>query len=237
MSVKRGHMVSKGYIRAWADRRNVVEVIDIQDRRGFPTSINDATVVSYVYDPEVLAHDLEMAYSHIEDVGIPVMVKLREGGHSLTDTERDSMIAFLDMHLNRGRYADQTKLRAPALVLKSGGEVEKAELHLGDVLLLSQSHPEVTTLRTLGLGLWEWKVWPVEGLVTGDGAVLLWGSSPKNAEICTVTFPISPTQLLVIGRDLPDGMPMNDRIASNSRRWIVGSRGSLNLDWADATNV
>lgn len=54
MGVKRGHMVSKGYIEAWADSRNVVDVIDIQDRRGFPTSIHNATVVSYVYDPKVL---------------------------------------------------------------------------------------------------------------------------------------------------------------------------------------
>ena len=147
------------------------------------------------------------------------------------------MIVFLDMHLDRGRYADQTKLRAPALVLKTGGEVEEAELRLGDVLLLSQSHPEVLRLPTLGLDKWEWKVWPVEGLVTGDGAVLLWGSSSKDAEICTVTFPLSPTRLLVIGRDLPDGVPMNDRIASNSKRWIVGVRVSLKLDWADATDV
>ncbi|WP_166805174.1 DUF4238 domain-containing protein [Cryobacterium sp. TMT2-4] len=237
MGVKRGHMVSKGYIEAWAVSQNVVDVIDIQDRRGFPSSIRNATVVSYVYDPKVLALDLEKAYSKIEDVGTPVIVKLRKGGQSLTDEERDAMIAFLDMHLDRGRYADQTKLRAPALVLKTGGEIEEAELGLGDVLLLSQSLPEVLRLPTLGLDQWEWKVWPVEGLVTGDGAVLLWGSSSKDAEICTVTFPLSPTRLLVIGRDLPDGVPMNDRIASNSKRWIVGVHGSLKLDWADATDV
>jgi hypothetical protein len=229
--------VSRGYIEAWADSRNVVEVIDIQDRRGFPTSINNATVVSYVYDSTVLTHDLEKDYSKIEDVGTPAIVKLRDGGQSLTDRERDAIIAFLDMHLDRGRYADQTKLRAPALVLKTGGEVQATELRLGDVLLLSQSLPEVLRLPTLGLDQWEWRVLPVEGLVTGDGAVLLWASSSEDAEICTVTFPLSPTRLLVIGRDLPDGVPMNDLIASKSKRWIVGVRGSLRLDWADATDV
>jgi hypothetical protein len=236
MGVKRGHMVSEGYIKAWADKRNVVDVIDVQDRRGFSTSVHNATVVSYVYDPNVLTRDLEKAYSKIEDFGTPVIVKLREG-ESLADEEFDAMITFLDMHLDRGRYADQTKLRAPALVLKIGGEVEEAELNLGDVLWLSQSLPEVRRLKTLGLDQWEWQAWPVEGLVTGDGAVLLWGSSTKDAEVCTVTFPLSPDRLLVIGRQLPDGVPMNDRIAFNSKRWIVGERGSLNLAWADATTV
>lgn len=236
MGVKRGHMVSEGYIEAWADKRNVVEVIDIQDRRGFPTSIHNATVVSYVYDPEVMVPDLERIYSKIEDAGIPVIVKLREGGQSLTDKERDAMIAFLDMHLDRGRYADQTKLRAPAVVLKTGGEVEAVELRLGDVLLLSQSHAEVLRLKSLGLDQWAWRVWPVDGLVTGDGAVLLWRST-KNAEICTVSFPLSPTRLLIIGEELPDGVPMNDRIASNSKRWLVGGRGSLRLNWANTTGT
>jgi hypothetical protein len=236
MGVKRGHMMSKGYIEAWADSRNVVDVIDIQDRRGFPTSIQNATVVSYVYDSKVLARDLEEHYSKIENAGTPVIVKLREGGQSLTARERDAMIVFLDMHLDRGRYADRTKLHAPALVFKTGGEIEEAELRLGDALLLSQSRPEVLRLSTLGLDQWVWKVWPVEGLVTGDGAVLLWASSSSNAAIRTVTFPISPTRLLVIGRDLPDEVPMNDRVASNSKRWIVGVRGSLKLDWADATD-
>lgn len=236
MRVKRGHMVSKGYIEAWADERNVVDVIDIQNRRGFQTSIHNATVVNYVYDPKVLTHDLEEAYSKIESAGTPVIVKLREGEPSLTDNERYAMIAFLDMHLDRGRYAHQTKLRAPAVVLKTGGEVEEAELRLGDVLLLSQSLPEVLRLKELGLDQWEWRVWPVEGLATGDGAVLLWRSA-EDSEICTVSFPLSPTRLLIIGQELPDGVPMNDRIASNSKRWIVGVCGSLKLNWADATDI
>lgn len=240
MTVKRGHMVSRGYIGAWADARNAVDVIDIQDRRGFTTSILNATVVSYVYDPKVLNQDVESAYERIETAGTPVIVKLREGAQSLTDAERGAMIAFLDMHLDRGRYADKAKLRAPALILKTDGKVEEAEIGLGDALLLSQSLPEVLRLKTLRLDQWEWRVWNLDEvgagaaeLVTGDGAVVLW---TKDTEICTVTFPLSPTRLLIIGQELPDGVRMNDRIASNSKRWIIGVRGSLNLDWAKATN-
>jgi hypothetical protein len=235
MTVKRGHMVSKGYIKAWADDRKAGDVIDIQDRRGFTTSTRNATVVSYVYDPKVLTHDLENAYGKIETEGIPVIVKLREGTQSLTHAERDAMIAFLDMHLDRGRYADKATVRAPALVLKTGGKVEEAELGLGDALLLSQSLPEVLRLKTLALEHWDWKVWPLDvELITGDGAVLLW---TKDAKICTVTFPLSPNRLLIIGQELPNGIWMNDRIAANSRRWLVGKRGVLNLNWARATDT
>lgn len=235
MGVKRGHMVSRGYLEAWADKRNAVDVIDLQDQRGFSTSINNATVVSYAYDAKVLTRDLEKIYSDIEDAGIRVIAKLRKEGQILTDRERGAMIAFLDMHLDRGRYADQTKLKAPALVLKDTGEVDEAELRLGDVISLSQALPEVLRIKTLGLDHWDWKVWPVEfSLVTGDGAVLLW--APKiNAEVCTVSFPLSPDRLLVIGQDLPDGVPINHRMGGNSKRWIVGQRGSLNLEWASAT--
>ncbi|MBO0984998.1 hypothetical protein IOC53_14180 [Rathayibacter sp. SD072] len=227
-------MVSKGYIGAWANERNVVDVVDIQDQRAFSTSINNATVVSYVYDPKVLTLNLEKIYSDVEDAGIPVIVKLREGAQELTDRERAAMIAFLDMHLDRGRYANQTKLRAPALVFKTEGEVEEEELHLGDILLLSQYLPEVLRLKTLGLNHWVWSVWPVDIiLATGDGAVLLWAPT-KGEEICTVSFPLSPSQLLVIGQDLPDEVLINYRMAENSKRWILGEPGSLNLDWPDA---
>lgn len=235
MGVKRGHMVSKAYLEAWADNRNAVDVIDIQDQRGYSTSINNATVVSYAYDAKVLTNDLEKTYSKIEDAGIPVIVKLRRGSQTLTDRERDAMVAFLEMHLDRGRYADQTKLRAPALVLNTRGEVDEAELSLGDIMLLSQSLPGVLRIDSLRLGAWEWKVWPVDiSLVTGDGAVLLWAPA-KNRRVCTITFPLSPTQLLVIGQDLPDGVPINHHLGKNSKRWIVGERGSLRLDWADTT--
>lgn len=234
MVVKRGHMVSEGYLKAWADERNLVDVIDIQHRRGFPSSIKNATVVSYVYDPNVLTRDLEDDYSRIEYAGIPVTVKLREGAQSLTVEERSAMIAFLDMHLDRGRCADQTKLRVPAVLVKTGGDFEDAELALGDTL--SQALPEVLRLSTLGLEQWEWKVLEANGLATGDGAVLLWQAT-KDAGVCTVSFPLSPTRLLVIGQDLPDELPLNARVAANSKRWVVGERGTLDLAWASSPEI
>lgn len=227
MSVKRAHMVSKGYLRAWADARNSVDVLDIQDGRGFPSSIENATVASYAYDPAVLTHDLESDYARIEDSGIPVTLKLRTGHATLTDVEQGAMIAFLDMHLDRGRYADQTKIRIPAALLKTGGEFEDAELNLGDRLLLSQSLRDVIRLSRLGLEDWPWHViGGQQHLATGDGAVLLWRPT-DGAEICTISFPLSPTQLLVIGQDLPDGVPINELLAKHSRRWIVAERGKL----------
>lgn len=232
MTVKRPHMLTEGYLKAWADARGRVDVIDVQHRRGFPSSTINATVVSYVYETSVLAHNLEDEYSRIESAGIPVIVKLREGAASLTLSQRDAMIAFLDMHLDRGRYADQTELRVPAVLVKAEGQFEDAELALADVMLLSQSHPDVLRLASLGLDHWEWKVLDARGLATGDGAVLLWRQT-DDADICTVSFPLSPTRLLVIGRDLPDELPLNARVARNSKRWLVGARGALNLDWAN----
>ncbi|WP_186372204.1 DUF4238 domain-containing protein [Arthrobacter sp. KBS0702] len=230
MTVKGAHMVSKGYIRAWADARNVVDVLDLQDGRGYPSSYLSATVVSYVYDPKVLTRDLEDDYSQIENSGTPAIVKLRKG-HTLTAAERSAVIAFLDMHLDRGRYADQTKIRIPAVVLKTGGRIENAELTLGDRLLLSQSIQDVLRLTTLGLEQWPWQVRKAKHLATGDGAVLLWRPT-DGADISTISFPLSPTQLLVIGQNLPDDAPLNPLLAKNSKRWIVGVKGTLNFNKA-----
>lgn len=224
-------MVSRGYLEGWADPRGRVDVIDIEHGRGFCTSIGNATVVSYAYDAEVLSNDLEERYASIENAGTPVIVKLRNGADSLTAAEEAAMIDFLDMHLDRGRYADQTKVRAPAVLLKTGGVVEHAELTLGDRMILSQSLPEVLRLKTLGLEQWQWQVVEEHGLVTGDGAVLLWAES-KGAKLCTVTFPLSPSRLLVIGQKLPDSLNPNGRLTTKSKRWIVGAPGTLNLNWA-----
>lgn len=233
-AVKNAHMVSKSYIRAWADERNVVDVIDLQDGRGYPSSYLSATVVSYGYEPEVLTHDLERDYGRIEDRGIPAIVKLRNGD-ALTAVERSAVIAFLDMHLDRGRYADQTKTRVPAVVLKTGGRIEHAELALGDRLLLSQSFKDVFRLNVLGLEQWPWQVREIDGLVTGDGAVLVWPLT-EGADISTVSFPLSPTQLLVIGQNPPDDVRfkllLNVLHAEKSRRWLVGARGTLNFSHA-----
>jgi hypothetical protein len=228
--VKNAHMVSKGYIRAWADKRNVVDVLDLQDGRGFPTSYLSATVVSYAYDPNVLARNLERDYSLIEDAGTPALVKMRKR-EPLTTEEARAAIAFLDMHLDRGRYAHRTKVRAPALVLRKDGRVKQTELALGDALLLSQSLPEVLRLTNLGLEQWPWHVREETDLATGDGAVLLWRTINRR-QISTIYFPLSPTQLLVIGKDLPDDAPVNRRLEQNSNRWIVGARGTLDFSRA-----
>jgi hypothetical protein len=228
--VKSAHMVSKGYISAWADKRNVVDVLDLQDGRGFPSSYLSATVVNYAYDPNVLSRNLERDYSVIENSGIPVLVKMRNR-EPLTEAEAHAAIAFLDMHLDRGRYAHRTKVRAPALVLRTDGRVEQTELALGDALLLSQSFQNVLRLTKLGLEHWPWHVREEKELNTGDGAVLLW-RTPGSFEVSTISFPLSPTQLLVIGEDLPDDAPLNRRLAENSKRWIVGARGSLDFSQA-----
>ncbi|WP_400996411.1 DUF4238 domain-containing protein [Agromyces sp. GXQ0307] len=230
--VRRAHMVSAGYIRAWADEKDTVDVIDLQHDRGFPSAVSNATVVSYAYDPEVMQHDLENDYARIEDRGIPVIEKLRNGETTVTPAEMGAMIGFLDMHLDRGRYADQTKIRTPAAVLMTGGQVEHRELNLGDRLLLSRSLPDVIRLADLRLEEWEWRVNDVRPfrLATGDGAVMLWASA-SGADICTVSFPLSPTQLLVIGKDLPPDIPLNVLLAEKCRRWLVGERGVLNLNF------
>ena len=101
------------------------------------------------------------------------------------------MIAFLDMHLDRGRYADQTKIRAPAVLLKTEGRIENAELTVADRLLLSGFIQDVLRLTTLGLEQWPWQVREVKYLATGDGAVLLWRPT-DGADISTISFPLSP---------------------------------------------
>ncbi|WP_454813021.1 DUF4238 domain-containing protein [Paenarthrobacter nitroguajacolicus] len=228
--VKNAHMVSKGYISAWADKRNVVDVLDLQEGRGYPSSHLSATVVNYVYDPNFLTRNLEQDYSLIESAGIPALVKLRKG-EPLSEAEANAVIAFLDMHLDRGRYADRTKVRAPAVALRTDGRIEHTELALGDALLLSQAFQDVLRLTALGLEQWPWQVREATSLATGDGAVLLWQAT-DGAPITTISFPLSPTQLLVIGEDLPDNIPLNPLLAQNSKRWIVGVRGSLDFSKA-----
>lgn len=190
----------------------------------------NATVENYVYDPNFLTRNLEQCYSVIEGAGIPVLRKLRNG-ESLSDAELLAVVAFLDMHLVRGRYADRTKVRAAAVALRTDGRIEHTELALGDALLLSQSFPDVLRLTTLGLEQWAWHVQEETCLATGDGAVLLWRAI-DGAPVTTVSFPLSPTQLLVIGEDLPDDIPLNALLAQNSKRWIVGVRGSLDYSKA-----
>lgn len=229
-NVKRAHMVSRSYLRAWADSRNRVDVLDIEQGRGFTSAIGSATVVSYAYDPAVLTHDLEREFSGIESNGAPAIAKLRHG-HQLSRDEMKDMTAFLDMHLERGRYADQTGIRTPAVLVKTDGSAEDAQFNLGDRLLLSRYMEGAVRLAALGVEQWPWEVREARSLATGDGAVLLWREKP-GAEISVVTFPLSPTQLLVIGTGYEVQAPLNTLLAEHSRRWIVGTVGSLVKDQA-----
>lgn len=225
-------MVSKGYLRAWADSRGRVEVIDMEHQRAFTSSIENATVVSYAYETSVLTHDLEAQYAQIESKGIPVIAKLR-GGHAVSRSEKTSLIAFLDMHLNRGRYADQAAVTTPAVMMMNDGQMKDVDFNMADRMLLSQSLPELVRLATRSIEDWSWQVLqPAAGnfLATGDGAVLLWRESEESG-LSTVSFPLSPTQLLVIGNDLPDPLPINPLMAEQSQRWLIGQRGTFNMNW------
>jgi hypothetical protein len=233
MNVRRAHMVSKGYLRAWGDARRVVEVLDLEHGRGFETTVDNATVVNYAYEPNTLSHDLEADYARIEERGIPMIVKLRTGLLE-TPEERTDLVNFLDMHLDRGRYADQTKVLTPAVVLSEDGGITDREFNAADRLLLSQSLTGVVRLAARGVENWPWHVYdtPIR-LATGDGAVLLYRSPAGGAtDVSRVTFPLSPTRLLVMGEQLEQAVDLralNGLMAQNSRRWVVGVRGTLNL--------
>ncbi|MET4059467.1 hypothetical protein ABIB35_000998 [Arthrobacter sp. UYP6] len=149
MTVKTAHIVSKSYIRAWADAKNVVEVLDKQDGRRYRISYNSATVANCVYDPNILTHDLEQDSAVIESNHIPAINKLRDGHSVLTDVKRKALIVSLDMYLVRGRSANQSKTLTPAVIVKTDGSHEKALLNLGDLILLSQHLPEVRRLNKL----------------------------------------------------------------------------------------
>jgi len=238
MTVKRAHMVPKGYLRAWADNKDRVDVLDLQKGIGNTAKISNATIVGYAYRNNLLQRDLEHDYSVIEDAGIRAIRHLRQD-ESITESDRDAVIRFLDMHLDRGRYADQAGIDVPAVIVKADGLSENVKLSsedvtlsLADRLLLSQGLPDVLRLSSLGIQDWPWHVREARSLATGDGAVLLWETT-AGAGVSTVTFPLSPAELLVIGEELPAGIGFNTRLAENSRRWIVGAPGTLNLPHAE----
>lgn len=228
---KRAHMVSKAYIKAWADSRNVVEVIDKIRNRGYVDSYNNATVWSFAYAPTVLTHDLEKEYGTIESRGLRVIRKLRQAQYHLTGDERVALVAFLDMHLDRGRYADQVDIQAPAVTLGVNGTHEQVQLNAADRMLLSRSEGSLVSLLALGLAQWPLTIeeWP-QMLATGDGAVLLWRDAGGSG-VGTVTFPLSPSLLLVLGPrlDYPEDFQLNVLVAKNSRRWLIAQRGTLKM--------
>ncbi|MGB3763203.1 MAG: DUF4238 domain-containing protein [Ornithinimicrobium sp.] len=231
--VRGAHMVSSGYISAWADGKNVIAVLDVEKGLGYHKSYKKATVVNYVYEPVVLSYDLEGEYARIESEGIRVIRKMREG-LGLTDAERTRLIEFLEMHRYRGRYSDRAEVRVPAVAMMTDGAARDVELRLGDMMLLTRAREPGPRLTELALEQWTWTVWEVDDIPTGDGAVMLWGSTSETGadRVSIVTFPLSPTQLLLIGDELPDGVPFKMRLAMNCRRWIVGKKGSLNFEQA-----
>lgn len=104
---RRSHMVTKGYLAAWADNRNVIDVIDVQEGKGYHSSIGNASVANYVYDAAVLNVDLEKRYGVIESGGLSAVRKLQAENTDLDPPEAEAIIEFLDMHRHRGMYADR----------------------------------------------------------------------------------------------------------------------------------
>ena len=222
MSVKRAHMITRGYLAEWANDRGLVHVVDAEHRISRPQSLTNATVVAYAYRSNVLTLDLEAHYSRIESEGLSALRNLATGGAPNRDG-RAAIIAFLDMHLERGRYADQTKVTTPAWMGSTPAPGRMIEMSLGDRLTLARDvDTDAIRLENLNVERWTWKVLDIHGgLVTGDGAVLLFHRN-DGAPVTAVTFPLSPTRLLVIGDGLPGLHPLfNQLIASKCRRWLV----------------
>ncbi len=82
--------------------------------------------------------------------------------------------------------------------MKTDGTKEQASLNLGDRLLLSRHMDSPIRLASLGFDRWPFAVVEVENLAAGDGAVFLFREA-NGAPVSTITFPLSPIQMLVIG--------------------------------------
>lgn len=115
------------------------------------------------------------------------------------------------------------------MMLMKDGTTQEKDLLLGDMLLLTHEHSDTLRLTSRGLERWTRRIYTTDVLFTGDGAVLLWRPDAEH-DFSTVTFPLSPTQLLVIGDDIPSDLNVNRFIVSNCRRWVVGQRGTLPLE-------
>lgn len=225
-------MVSRKYISAWADEKKIIDVIDFEGSRGYSISYERATRVNYAYEANLLEQtDLEGEFSRIESDAIPAFVKLRND-ELIDRDEQHSVIAFLDMHLERGLYADQTKIPTQAVAVMIDGTSKPITLGLADRLIFSRYMEGASRLADHGLEEWPWTVYEGGGLVTGDGAVLRWAESKENSALRTVTFPLSPTRLLVIGHPIDESIPVNEVLARNCRRWLVGRKDTLTKDSA-----
>lgn len=229
--VKGAHMLSKGYLAAWADSRGIVSVIDKTRQRGYASSVTKATVRNYAYETSLITQDLEGAYSKIESEGLKAIRKLRDGGGSIGLDEEAAIIEFLEMHRERGQYADRMDAKVPGVAIGLDGTLQDIELSVGDIIFLGRHRAESVRLSSLALETLEWRIelWE-DSLATGDGAVLLF-SETADAAVTTVTFPISPRQLLVIGKPLQyermQPNHLNLIVAERSRHWLVSASGLL----------
>ena len=170
--VRRSHMVSRRYISAWGDKRGRIDVIDLEERRGYVTTYERATVVSYVYDSSFLEQEnLEAQFGKIESKGIPALVKLREGT-PIDQVDQRNVITFLDMHIERGRYANQAKVTTPALAVKVDGTTEDIDLRLADRMILSRYLEGAEKLEDHRLENWPWAVYSGCKLARGRAVML-----------------------------------------------------------------
>ncbi len=235
-------MITRAYLEPWADGRGRVRVWDYENSVDGVRSLNDATVVGDAYRADVSGFDLEQHYSKIESIGVRLL-RIAASGGPLSEVERDAIVDFLDMFLDRHRYAGQGKATIPASLVTvdfTTGESSAREvgMTLGDRLNFAKdANIDVVRLEALGVARWTWRVFPVEGnLVTGDGAVLLFRED-KTSPITAICFPLSPKKVLVIGDGLTD-VPekINFHIAANSRRWVVdhvdGSMADAFVGWS-----
>ncbi|MDR6200161.1 hypothetical protein QE374_002070 [Microbacterium sp. SORGH_AS428] len=122
-------MVPKGYFRALAENKDRVDVLDRQKGIGIGAKIAHATIVGYAYKNGLLARDLEHDYYDIEDAGTRAFRHLLQEDGPGTVSDQNAVIAFLDMHLRRGRCADQAEIYVPAVVVKADGLSECVKLN------------------------------------------------------------------------------------------------------------
>lgn len=163
-----------------------------------------------------------------------MLAALRRGSRDVTLAARQSLVAFLEMHLDRGRYAGQDKRRLPVVALMKDGSILETGLDVADRVSLSRSRTDLVRLADLAIETWSWRVLEVpQPLITGDGAVLLF-ARPGSEDIRMLTFPLSPAHLLVAGEGWEGVISPNTMIQNNTRRWIDGIPGSLDFGRAPA---
>jgi hypothetical protein len=222
LMVKRAHMITRAYLEAWANSRGLLHVWDAENGINRPTSLTNATVVSFGYKTSISLVDVEAKYAQIESKAIPALRNLAQGGTITTDGQL-AIVDFLDMHFERGSFADQSKVKTPVWRIGGPQRIEEVDMTVGDRLVLADElSRNLIRLYSLHIERWRWRVIDVrEELVTGDGAVLPFRKT-YNGPIITVTFPLSATKLLVIGEGLPS-VPrhFNYLIVNRCRRWLV----------------